>query len=141
MLDLKFREIKKKDIPAVWKLLEQLKPLSEIKSEDFTPDIDDAWTEFNSIGIVGLDGDKVIAYGSLVVEHKIRGYQSCQIEDVVVDDDYRGKGVGEKLIEEMSKKAEKNGCYRVTLFCREELIPFYEKNNYKVNNVVMKRWF
>ena len=73
MLDLKFREIKKKDIPAVWKLLEQLKPLSEIKSKDFTPDIDDAWTEFNSIGIVGLDGDKVIAYGSLVVEHKIRG--------------------------------------------------------------------
>ena len=48
-LKIKFREIKKKDIPAVWKLLEQLKPLSEIKSEDFTPDIDDAWTEFNSI--------------------------------------------------------------------------------------------
>ena len=82
-MKIKFREIQKKDIPAVWKLLEQLKPLSEIKSEDFTPNIEDAWTEFNSIGIVGLDGDKIIAYGSLVVEHKIRGYQSCQIEDVV----------------------------------------------------------
>ena len=41
----------------------------------------------------------------------------------------------------INKKAEKNGCYRVTLFCREGLIPFYEKAGYKVNNVVMKQWF
>lgn len=141
MLNLKFREIQKKDIPRVWELLEQLKPLAEIKSDKFAADLDDAWTEFNSIGIVGLDGDKVIAFGSLVVEHKIRGYLSGQIEDVVVDVSYRGKGVGEKLIDEINKKANKVGCYRVTLFCREELIPFYSKNGYKVNSVVMKKWF
>jgi len=41
----------------------------------------------------------------------------------------------------INKKAEKNGCYRVTLFCREGLIPFYEKAGYEVNNVVMKQWF
>ena len=138
---LTFREIQKKDIPEVWELLEQLKPISEIKSENFTPDIDDAWTEFNSIGIVGLDGDKIIAFGSLVIEHKIRGYLSGQIEDVVVDSTYRGKGVGEKLINEINKKANKVGCYRVSLFCKEELVPFYSKNGYEVNNIVMKKWF
>ena len=138
---LTFREIQKKDIPEVWELLEQLKPISEIKSENFTPDIDDAWTEFNSIGIVGLDGDKIIAFGSLVIEHKIRGYLSGQIEDVVVDSTYRGKGVGEKLIEEINKKANNVGCYRVSLFCKEELVPFYSKNGYQVNNIVMKKWF
>ena len=138
---LTFREIQKKDIPEVWKLLEQLKPISEIELKDFTPDIDDAWTEFNSIGIVGVDKGKIIAYGSLVIESKIRGYLSGQIEDVVVDRNYRGKGVGEKLIDEINKKANKVGCYRVTLFCKEELVPFYSKNGYQVNNIVMKKWF
>jgi len=134
-LEVVFREIVKKDLIEVWELLEQLKPIN------FTSDIDDAWTEYNGIGIVGLDGDKIIAFGSLVVENKIRGYLSGQIEDVVVDSSYRGKGVGEKLIEEISKKAKKIGCYRVSLFCKEELIPFYNKNGYEVNNIVMKKWF
>lgn len=134
-MNITFREIEKNDIPRVWELLEQLKPIN------FTSDIDDAWTEYNGIGIVGLDGDKIIAFGSLVVENKIRGYLSGQIEDVVVDSSYRGKGVGEKLIEEINKKAKKIGCYRVSLFCKEELIPFYNKNGYEVNNIVMKKWF
>jgi glucosamine-phosphate N-acetyltransferase len=134
-LEVVFREIVKKDLIEVWELLEQLKPIN------FTSDIDDAWTEYNGIGIVGLDGDKIIAFGSLVVENKIRGYLSGQIEDVVVDSSYRGKGVGEKLIEEINKKAKKIGCYRVSLFCKEELIPFYNKNGYEVNNIVMKKWF
>lgn len=134
-MEVVFREIVKKDLIEVWELLEQLKPIN------FTSDIDDAWTEYNGIGIVGLDGDKIIAFGSLVVENKIRGYLSGQIEDVVVDSSYRGKGVGEKLIEEINKKAKKIGCYRVSLFCKEELIPFYNKNGYEVNNIVMKKWF
>ena len=93
-MKIKFREIQKKDIPEVWELLEQLKPISEIQPEWFEPDVDDAWTEFNSIGIVGLDGKKVIAFGSIVVENKIRGYRSCQLEDIVVDNEYRGKNIG-----------------------------------------------
>ena len=84
-MEVVFREIVKKDLIEVWELLEQLKPIN------FTSDIDDAWTEYNGIGIVGLDGDKIIAFGSLVVENKIRGYLSGQIEDVVVDSSYRGK--------------------------------------------------
>jgi len=134
-MKVKFREIQKKDIPEVWELLDQLKPIG------FTPDIDDAWTEYNCIGIVGLDKGKIIAYGSLVIESKIRGYLSGQIEDVVVDSNYRGKGVGEKLVDEINKRAENIGCYRVSLFCKNELIPFYQKNGYEVNNIVMKKWF
>ena len=140
-MKIKFREIQKKDIPEVWELLEQLRPISEIQPEWFEPDVDDAWTEFNSIGIVGLDGKKVIAFGSIVVENKIRGYRSCQLEDIVVDNEYRGKNIGLELMKYIDKKILKNGCYRATLFCREGLIPFYEKAGYKVNNVVMKKWF
>jgi len=134
-MKVKFREIQKKDIPEVWELLDQLKFIG------FTPDIDDAWTEYNCIGIVGVDKGKIIAYGSLVIESKIRGYLSGQIEDVVVDSNYRGKDVGEKLVDEINKRAENIGCYRVSLFCKNELIPFYQKNGYEVNNIVMKKWF
>jgi len=140
-VNIQFREIVKKDLVEVWELLEQLKPISEIQPEGFIPDIDDAWTEFNSIGIVGLDGGKIIAFGSIVVENKIRGYRSCHLEDIVVDKEYRNIGIGKRLMEYINDKVLKNGCYRATLFCREGLIPFYEKTGYKVNSVVMKKWF
>lgn len=140
-MEVVFREIVKKDLIEVWELLEQLKPISEIQPEWFEPDVDDAWTEYNSIGIVGIYEGKIIAFGSIIIENKIRGYRSCHLEDIVVDEEYRSKGVGTLLMDYINKKAEKNGCYRVTLFCREGLIPFYEKAGYEVNNVVMKQWF
>ena len=85
-MNLQFREIVKKDLIDVWELLEQLKPISEIQPEWFEPDVNDAWTEYNSIGVVGLDGGKIIAFGSIIIESKIRGYRSCHLEDIVVDE-------------------------------------------------------
>ena len=34
----------------------------------------------------------------------------------------------------------KKGCYRITLFCEEKLVKFYERTGFKVNNVMMKKF-
>ncbi len=107
-----------------------------------------AWKKFRNHGLVVEYEDKdngannkIIGFGCLVVEYKIRGYTSGHIEDVVIDEEWRGSGIGEKLIRALCEKAEEQNCYRVSLFCREELIPFYNKNGFEVNNVVMKKFF
>jgi phosphinothricin acetyltransferase len=51
----------------------------------------------NSILVVVKDGEKIIGLASLYVLHKI-GKRSGYIEDVVVDEAYRGKGLGEQLV-------------------------------------------
>jgi ribosomal protein S18 acetylase RimI-like enzyme len=94
----------------------------------------------SSESIVGIIDNKVIAYGSLVLEYKIRGSISGHIEDIVVSDKVRHQNIGTSLIKELVNIANKKGCYRVTLFCKESLIKFYKLNGFNVNNVAMKKF-
>ena len=134
-----FRNIEKEDLDQVFVLLNQLKQI-----EIDTIDKDKAWSDFiNNTGsnsVVGLYNDKIVAYGSVVVENKVRGEVAGHIEDIVVDSEVRGKMIGVSLIKELIKVAKNKGCYRITLFCKETLVNFYGRNGFEVNNVVMKKY-
>jgi len=134
---IKFRKVERKDLGEVFLLLQQL---TEI--DYYNRDEEDCWNKFNSNtssnSIVGLYKDKVIAYGSLVVENKIRGEAAGHIEDIVVDNKVRGNNVGVILIDELIKIGKEKECYRITLFCKEHLIKFYNKNGFEVNSMAMK---
>ena len=139
MSEINFRAIKEQDVDQVFILLNQLK-----KIELDNIDRNKAWNDFNSNtssnSIVGIYNNKIVAYGSVVIENKIRGEVAGHIEDIVVDKEVRGKMIGVLLIKELIEVARKKGCYRITLFCKEELINFYSRNGFKVNNVVMKKY-
>jgi len=134
-----FRNIEKKDLDQVFVLLNQLK---QIDIDNI--DKDKAWSDFinntSSNSVVGLFNNKIVAYGSVVVENKVRGEVAGHIEDIVVDSEVRGKMIGVSLIKELIKVAENKGCYRITLFCKETLVNFYGRNGFEVNNVVMKKY-
>ena len=134
-----FRNIEKKDLDQVFVLLNQLK---QIDIDNI--DKDKAWSDFinntASNSVVGLYNDKIVAYGSVVVENKVRGEVAGHIEDIVVDSEVRGKMIGVSLIKELIKVAKNKGCYRITLFCKETLVNFYGRNGFEVNNVVMKKY-
>ena len=134
-----FRNIEKTDLDQVFVLLNQLKQI-DINNIDK----DKAWSDFiNNTGsnsVVGLYNDKIVAYGSVVVENKVRGEVAGHIEDIVVDSEVRGKMIGVSLIKELIKVAKNKGCYRITLFCKETLVNFYGRNGFEVNNVVMKKY-
>ena len=139
MSDLHFRNIEKKDLEQVFVLLNQLKEMDVSKIDN-----EKVWNDFitnsSSNSIVGIYDDKVVAYGSVVVENKVRGEVAGHIEDIVVDTEVRGKMIGVSLIKELVKVAKNKGCYRITLFCKESLINFYSRNGFEVNNVVMKKY-
>ena len=103
-----------------------------------------AWDNFskntNVNSIVGILDDKIIAYGSIIIENKIRGEVAGHIEDIVVDENYRGLYIGNKLINELVNISKKNNCYRITLFCKEPLTKFYSRIGFKVDSVNMKKY-
>ena len=84
MSELVFRSIIKEDLDDVFILLNQLK---EKDIESLDKDI--SWKNFTSNtgtnSIVGLYENKIVAYGSIVIENKIRGDIAGHIEDIVVD--------------------------------------------------------
>ena len=139
MSKVHFRDIEKNDLEQVFILLNQLKEI-DISNIDKNK----AWIDFNknssSNSIVGLIDNKIVAYGSVVVENKIRGEVAGHIEDIVVDSSVRGKMIGVALIKKLIEVAKNKNCYRITLFCKESLINFYSRNGFEVNNVVMKKY-
>ena len=139
MTKITFRPIIESDIKEVSTLLNQLKK-KDVNSIDFKK----AWNDFSSNSssnsIVAIYRKKIVAYGSIVIENKIRGEVAGHIEDIVVDKEMRGKMLGVKLVKKLIKIGESKNCYRVTLFCDKKLIKFYERNGFKVNNVIMKKY-
>ena len=139
MSEISFRKVQETDMEEVSSLLNQLKKIDLNKI-----DYKEAWSNFisntSSNSIVGVYNNKIVAYGSIVVENKIRGEVAGHIEDIVVDTSVRGKMLGVKLVKELVEIGKNLGCYRITLFCDKKLIKFYERNGFKVNNVIMKKY-
>ena len=134
-----FRKVIKEDLYMVFKILNQLKELN-IESIDK----ESAWKSFNqnksTKSIVGVLENEIVAYGSIVIENKIRGEVAGHIEDIVVDKNYRGRFIGENLIKELINIGKKNSCYRITLFCKENLENFYSRQCFKKSSINMKKY-
>jgi glucosamine-phosphate N-acetyltransferase len=52
---------------------------------------------------------------------------AAHLEDVVVDPEYRKRGIGEELVVLAMHTAMDKGCYKLMLTCYEKTIPYYEK--------------
>ena len=71
--------------------------------------------------------EKVIGFGSLHLSRKIRGGIIGFIEEIVVIENYRGRGIGKLIMRELIDNARNENCYKLVLECREEKKFFYEK--------------
>ena len=71
--------------------------------------------------------EKVIGFGSLHLSRKIRGGIIGFIEEIVVLENYRGRGIGKLIMRELIDNARNENCYKLVLECREEKKSFYEK--------------
>lgn len=69
---------------------------------------------------------------SLIIEQKF--INNCavyaHIEDVVINPAYRGKGIGQKMIDTVITHCREAGIYKIILNCNEELKKFYSKNDF-----------
>ncbi|XP_070143450.1 probable glucosamine 6-phosphate N-acetyltransferase isoform X1 [Drosophila kikkawai] len=76
--------------------------------------------------------NEIIGAASLVIERKF--IHNCSVrgrlEDVVVNDTYRGKQLGKLIVVTVSLLAEELGCYKMSLDCKDKLIKFYESLGY-----------
>jgi GNAT superfamily N-acetyltransferase len=59
------------------------------------------------------------------------------VEDLVVDENHRGKGYGKKMTEHAISLSKKKGSYKVILDCSEDKKVFYEKCGFRAENVGM----
>ena len=127
------RKLEKTDFESYISLINEFRPIGlEITKEKFEEIYDTIF--LNSIIFVIEINNTIIAATTLLIEqkfiHKLSKYG--HIEDVIVSNEHRGKGYGKKIIKYVMDFCKKNNFYKITLTCKQELIPFYEKNNFEV---------
>ena len=84
--------------------------------------------------------ERVVATSSVLVESKFLhcGSRVGHIEDVVVDKEVRGSGLGQKIVQHCIDHARNSGCYKVQLNCSNKNVPFYINNGMYVNEQSMR---
>ena len=127
------RKLEKNDFKEYISLINSFRPIGlDITRETFEELYDTIF--LNSIIFVLEINDIIVAATTLLIEqkfiHKLSKYG--HIEDVIVNNEYRGKGYGKKIIKHVVDYCKKNSFYKITLTCEEKSINFYEKNNFQV---------
>lgn len=124
-------------------LLKQLTLVGEMAEEEYSTTFDlITKNKFHKIFVLE-NNNKIIATGTLLIEPKF--IHKCSfvghIEDIIVDKEYRGKGIGKELIIFLTNYAEKEfNCYKIILDCYEENVNFYEKCDYKKTGAYMSKY-
>lgn len=95
----------------------------------------DAMKKANSYYIVVLEhvgSSKIAGAATLLIEFKYihQAGSRGRVEDVVVDEKMRGKGLGVLLNQVLVEMAKTIGVYKLSLECKTDLIPFYTKFGY-----------
>ena len=88
----------------------------------------------NSFGFLAKNNTNTIGYASVHIIDKINR-RSCLIEDVVVEKNRRGKGIGKKLIMHIINFSKSKSCDKIILNSSESNILFYEKLGFVQNEI------
>jgi len=136
-MSLVIRSTLKSDMHEVIELLQEV---SEFRPKG--EDCEAIWEMFSSqpnlTTIVAVADNRVVGYGSLLVEIKIRGGRMGHIEDIVSHSEYRMRGIGSAIVNALLNVARDKGCYKVALQSRSGNVHFYEKNGYTISGVSLQ---
>ena len=84
--------------------------------------------------IVAVLGDRIVGTASYIVEEKFYGKVS-HVEDVAVHPQFKGQGIGQRMIEEVIARSKAADCYKIILDCDDHMVTYYERAGFrKVNN-------
>jgi len=122
-------------------LLSQLTTVGNISRREFKEQLDRMPKDTYRIVVIEHPiTHKIVAAATVFVEKKF--VHQCgsvgHIEDVVVDENIRGKYLGIKVIEACKQFAEQQGCYKTILDCSEKNVPFYERCGFKKKELQMR---
>ena len=124
-------------------LLSQLTTTGKVSKEDYIKQYNKIKGNTNHKIYVLEENNKIISCGTLLIEPKF--IHNCSnvghIEDIVVDKNSRGKGLGKKIINFLTEESKKYNCYKVILDCSNNHINFYNKCNYQVKGNCMAQYF
>ena len=121
-------------------LLGELTTVSDMTNEQFYKHIQ----EINNMGqiIIGVEDETIVCSGTIIIEPKIihGGRPAGHIEDIVVLEKWRNKGIAKELLNQLKKIAIEQKCYKIILDCNNRLVNFYENSGFSKKGIQMAEY-
>ncbi|MDI1234463.1 MAG: GNAT family N-acetyltransferase [bacterium] len=137
-----FKLIKKADISTIIPLLKILAPKME---EALLNERLEEMTNNHNYECVGVyDGETLIGMSGLWLLNKYYVGKHIEPDNVVIIPAYRGKGIGQQLLNWINEYGKQNGCKASELNCylnNSEGLKFWLNNGYKVLGVHCQKKF
>lgn len=136
----------KRDREGFFRVLSQLSAAPVMPSEEF--DLVHT-SRLNCKTLVAFDNhsEKIVGTGSIIIEVKFSHYDESRketfglvghVEDIVVDAQCRGLGIGNRIVQALVDHARSMGCYKIILDCKESNAGFYERLGFRQSEVCMR---
>ena len=135
-MQIRIQPIEKIHFEEVLELLKNISEYAPPKNSYST-----IWKNFinqeNNYALVALFNNKVVGFGVVVVETKIRGGRLGHIEDIVTDRNMQKKGIGKRIMDSLLEICKQKNCYKVALHCKEHNVEFYKRCGYSLGESSM----
>jgi N-acetylglutamate synthase-like GNAT family acetyltransferase len=139
---LVIRKATEADIPHVCRIVGQLSPMGY--KHDYTNAVEKFRTHILPspdyyLWVAELDG-RVVGTAMMHLQHKLSYHcgTAAHLEDVVVDRDCRGRGVGEQLVAQAIATARSHDCYKIMLTCYPRTAAYYERFGFQQHDIGMR---
>ena len=131
---IKILKVKKSDFAGIYNLIAELWPRERF-DEKTTRNIFLNQMQSNKNFIIAKMGNKIVGFASLNIKYSLVDKGKIGIvEELVVDHEFRNKGVGQRLLDKITMIAKNNSCKDLVLtsgFHRKGAHKFYGKSNFK----------
>jgi ribosomal protein S18 acetylase RimI-like enzyme len=132
---IKTRNLTIGDFDGLIKLLQQLWVDKEINKEAVRTVIEKGLHSENQKYICAIDGEKLVGYCSLTIKNNLWVSANLgNVDELVVDSQYRNKGIGKLLLNKIEAIARQHKCVKIELdsaFHRTAAHEFYERLGFK----------
>jgi glucosamine-phosphate N-acetyltransferase len=129
MSEISFRLVEPEDFSrGLLGVLNQLAPVNDISVENAAKFYEEMIAQHKHVYVGEING-QIICTGTLLLERKFffGGTYFGHVEDIVVDEAFRGRGYGLKLMQHLIADARANDCARMVLDCIDDKVEFYKK--------------
>ena len=123
------------DFGAVFRLLRQLWPDKDLDVAALQKVYERGLSGNSQIYLCASNADDVVGFASLTIKNNLwQAAKVGHIDELIVDEKYRGCGLGTQLLEDIISQARQRGCARVELdsaFHRTKAHQFYERHGFE----------
>lgn len=124
------RKLNNKDYNNYYFLINQLKT-THFSKKEFKNTLKKIKKSNSEIWVL-IENNIFVGSCTIIFEYKFIHNNSkiAHIEDLIINYQYRSKGMGKLLLNHLINYAKNKECYKIILNCDDELVCYYKKNGF-----------